>query len=415
MTHACRSPQASGTRPLGLVLGLLSALLLLAAASPAHATHIVCGATLGPGGIHVLEADLGPCDPGAPALTVKSATLRLDGFTVSCAPSSAPTTGISLVGTGAWLTLGTVSGCGNGVVLGGAGGHTVSGVMARGNSTGDGFRVAPKSDGNALIANRALLNVNGFSVHGKNNALSWNFADANSANGFVVRPAGTKNRLNQNVSDFNGDDGFDVEGVDNLLAGNTARSNVGDGFDVAGRRNLLVGNTASGNVAGGFEAEGSDNSLFGNTAQANGEGGFELYGLRNRAAGNVATENQDVGFQIAGNRNVVNGNRANGNQGSGYRADGNANDISGNYAESNGGSGFEGHGDANGFAHNLARVNAASGIHLGLGSAKSRVAQNVSLGHAAPAGFDLAEDNPGCDTNRWQFNLFVTESQSCTR
>ena len=41
------------------------------------------GGMVGPGGSFTLEADLGPCNDASPALIVDSASLDLNGFTVS--------------------------------------------------------------------------------------------------------------------------------------------------------------------------------------------------------------------------------------------------------------------------------------------------------------------------------------------
>src|SRR4029077_17636757 len=68
-------------RALAALLGALAALLLVAGVGPAQASHIFCGAVLGPG-THVLESDLGPCPVGVPALTLNSAVLILNEFTV---------------------------------------------------------------------------------------------------------------------------------------------------------------------------------------------------------------------------------------------------------------------------------------------------------------------------------------------
>ena len=55
--------------------------------------------------------------------------------------------GILVQGKESWLGVGIVENCTFGVVLAGAGGHTVTTVVASGNNTGDGFNVATKSKG----------------------------------------------------------------------------------------------------------------------------------------------------------------------------------------------------------------------------------------------------------------------------
>ena|SRR5580765_64997 len=70
----------------------------------ARAGAIQCGATLGPGGTFVLDADLTcPHDPSPaaqPALRVVDAVLDLNGHTLSCADGG---DGITLVGEGGRL------------------------------------------------------------------------------------------------------------------------------------------------------------------------------------------------------------------------------------------------------------------------------------------------------------------------
>ena len=116
ITH--RHSRSVRLRALAALLGALSALLLVAGVAPAQASHIFCGAILGPG-IHVLESDLGPCPVGFPALTLNSATLILNEFTVRCAPSTGSTVGIAVQGKESWLGFGFVENCTFGVVLAG--------------------------------------------------------------------------------------------------------------------------------------------------------------------------------------------------------------------------------------------------------------------------------------------------------
>ena len=396
-------------RALVALLGALSALLLVAGVGPAQASHIFCGAILGPG-IHVLESDLGPCPVGFPALTLNSATLLLNEFTVRCATSTGSTVGIFVQGKESWLGFGFVENCTFGVVLAGSGEHTVSTVVAIGNDNGDGFNVAPKSKGNTLIANVATQNINGFTVWGADNCLTGNAATDNSNNGFFVGKSGSKNRLNNNGAVVNGGDGFDIEGSNNVVAGNNASANGDDGFDVAGQQNLLAGNIAESNVGGGLEAEGSSNLFYGNTANVNDAAGFEVYGGKNKLTGNVATANGAGGFLVVGSQNALTGNRSGENDGFGFQIVGNKNSIDGSFAMANGGNGFEGYGDQNAFTDGIAAGDGANGIVLAFGAIKNFVGQNTVTDH--PDGYDLKDENPVC-SNEWSNNLFESSFQVC--
>jgi parallel beta-helix repeat protein len=407
ITH--RHSRSVRFRALAALLGALSALLLVAGVAPAQASHIFCGAILGPG-LHVLESDLGPCPVGFPALTLNSATLILNEFTVRCAQSAGSTVGIAVQGKESWLGVGVVANCTFGVVLAGAGGHTVSAVIASGNTNGDGFNVATNSKGNTLIANVATQNINGFTVWGDDNCLTGNAATDNSNNGFFVGKSGSKNRLNNNGAVANGGDGFDIEGSNNVVAGNTARENGDDGFDVAGKQNLLAGNIADANFGGGLEAEGSSNMFYGNTANVNGAAGFEVFGGQNKLTGNVATVNAAGGFLVVGNKNALSGNRSGENDGFGFQVVGNKNSIDGSFAMANGGNGFEGYGDDNAFTDGLAGGDGGNGIVLAFGAVKNYVGQNAVTDH--PAGYDVKDENPFC-SNEWFHNLYESSFQVC--
>ena len=204
--------------------------------------------------------------------------------------------GIAVQGSESWVGNGIVEGCTYGVVLSGSGGHTVTAVLAIGDTRGDGFNVGPKSKKNTLVANVAMQNLDGFAILGSENCLNGNAASGNVNNGFVVRSSGSKNRLNNNGALANGGDGFDIEGSNNVVAGNRASENGEAGFDVAGQKNLLAGNVADANFGGGLEAEGSSNLFYGNTAEVNAAAGFEVYGGKNTLPGNTADANGAGGF-----------------------------------------------------------------------------------------------------------------------
>jgi parallel beta-helix repeat protein len=406
ITH--RNSRFVWLRAVAALLGALSALLLVAGVAPAHASHIFCGATLGPG-THFLESDLGPCPVGFPALILKSATLNLNEFAIRCDASTGSSVGILVQGSESWLGNGIVDGCTYGVVLAGSGGHTVTTVVAIGNTNGDGFTVSPKSKENTLVANVAMQNYNGFAIWGSNNCLTGNAATANLNNGFVVRGSGSKNRLNNNGAVNNDGDGFDIEGSNNVVAGNRASENGDDGFDVAGQKNVLAGNMADANFGGGLEAEGSSNQFYGNTAGLNGAAGFEVYGGKNTLSGNTAEANAAGGFLVVGGQNALIANKSSENEGFGFQIVGSKNSIDGSLAMGNGGNGFEGYGNKNSFTDSLAGGNGQNGIVLAFGAIKNYVGQNTVGGDL---GYDLKDENPFC-SNEWFHNLSESSFQIC--
>jgi parallel beta-helix repeat protein len=395
-------------RALAALLGALVALLLAAGAVPAQASPIFCGAVLGPG-TYFLEADLGPCPVGFPAVTLNSAVLNLNEFTIRCSPSAGSTVGVYVQGSDSWVGNGIVSGCTFGVVLAGAGWHTVMGIIASGNGNGDGFDILPKSKHNSLIANVAMSNVDGFEIWGSDNCLTGNASMANTNNGFVIRSSGARNRLSNNGAVNNGANGFDVEGNSNVVAGNRASENGDDGFDVAGQKNVLAGNIADTNFGGGLEAEGPSNQFYGNSAGGNGAAGFEIYKGKNTLTGNTAEGNAAGGFLVVGNQNTLIANKSSENEGFGFQVVGDKNSVDGSLAMVNGGNGFEGYGDKNGFTDGMVGGNGGNGIVLAFGATKNYVGQNSVFGDGE---YDLKDENPVC-SNEWFNNVFESSFQIC--
>lgn len=235
------------------VSSTLAGLGVVVTALSSQAAAQSCGDTLGPGGQFQLTADIGPCDDDAgPALTVNSAVLDLNGFTITCADTDmdlALPNGIEAVGAKAIIVNGTVTGCDRGVVLAGTGKHRVGLVEV----------TASESDG--------------FQVDSDKNILALNSAGGNGENGFQVD--GDGNALFQNVADGSGDfDGIEVNGERNKLLVNACTNND-HGFDIHGARTTMVSNLA-GNNRNGFFVHGPDSKLVRNTAVANIEYGFHL-------------------------------------------------------------------------------------------------------------------------------------------
>ena len=149
-----------------LGLGPAGSLLPLAQA------QVACGAVLGPGGSTTLQANVGPCDGTAPALTLNGHNLRMNNFAVFCQDLNDDhvlPTGIVMAGRAAEVRQGTVTGCKNGVTVSGMGGHKVGDMTVTDNKR-DGILV--DSDNNLLrniTANGNGINGIHINILGQNN------------------------------------------------------------------------------------------------------------------------------------------------------------------------------------------------------------------------------------------------------
>ena len=281
----------------------LGGLGLVATAFASPAAAVSCGDVLGPGGEFQLTEDLGPCDDATgPAVTVDSAFLDLNGFTITCSDTNPANAilpvGILVVGSKALVGNGTVVGCQDGVEVAGEGRGRVGAMEVSGNSR---FGVLVNSDKNLVGFMDSIANgVNGIQVDGDRNVLFNIVADANGEDGIEVD--GGKNKLFVNAC-TNNDDGFDIDGTGNTLVSNLAGNNH-VGFAVGGADNKLVKNSALANTTEGFELFLSSGSLkfVKNSATANGASGVLVSAPAEvviKAVKTTATDNHiDSGFDI---------------------------------------------------------------------------------------------------------------------
>jgi parallel beta-helix repeat protein len=371
-------------------IGVLAFVWSLGLSLPqAQASPIGCGAILGPGGNFVLDSDVGPCGEPGPALTLISATLDLAGHTVSC--STLSIYGIEVEGKKSRVRNGTVSGCGNGVVLRDQGSHEVREVTATGNTAG-------------------------FNVGSSRNKLTNNAASGNEFVGFAV--GGEHNQLTGNTASGN-EFGFLFQGATNgLLSSNTAMDNS-SGFEMfLSSANLLTSNTASDNKSSGFEGDlNTNNRWASNTASGNGEG-FSFVGhMYDAWVGNIASGNGGFGFSFGdGMINSLDDNRASGNGfsggGGGFGIEEPDDTVVENKATDNIGAGFD---LFDGASSNLLRVNqslsnSGPGIRLNTGATGNSIRNSKALDNGS---FDLEDDNLGCDANAWGSNTFGVANQGC--
>ena len=222
------------------------------------------------------------------------------------------------------------------------------------------------------------------------------------------------------------------------VTGCTAPQNVNHGilFDSDSRANTAAGNTANGNGSMGIYVTGGAfaNTLNDNTTNQNGVWGIGIDGGGgNSVTGNTANQNHDRGITFYTSGNLVERNTCdrNGNLGIGVAGDSHNNTVVRNSATANGGQGialfdqpthntvqdntvsgsYQGIFVGNGPAQNTIQGNTATlnvlGILLTAGATGNTIQGNTALTNA---NFDVEDDNPGCDSNHWLNNRFVTFS-----
>jgi parallel beta-helix repeat protein len=205
--------------------------------------------------------------------------------------------------------------------------------------------------------------------------------------GVVVRGTG-RHEVQDVVSQGNTNVGFSVVSGRNAIVGNTSTLNTHVGFTLLSQRNLLTNNTASSHGNFGFDIHGELHEVENNTAHDNGEHGFHVFGDATFLRSNTAEEN-GTGFAIPGHRNALQDNTAHGNSLQGFRI----------------------LGESNTFRDNVAADNGANGFAVQAGATHNVLLLNTGTNNFP---FDLADDNPNCDQNRWRSNT-GTRNQPCIR
>jgi parallel beta-helix repeat protein len=231
-------------------LGTLALATGLVAAVPSGArAQVACGDVIAKGQTVTLTADLGPCDGVESAIHVEG-ILDLGGHTVTCADTNGDGDvpyGIDLRNARTQVRNGIVTGCYDGVWVGGSGRHTVEGVTATA-AVRYGFYVASSSAKNRLSGNTARASGDdGFQTWGTSNAIARNVAENNGGDGIDVTRT-TKNKVTDNTATNNAESGIEVTGTRNKVTGNTATANAAFGIAVGDAKNKVIGNTATGNA-----------------------------------------------------------------------------------------------------------------------------------------------------------------------
>jgi CSLREA domain-containing protein len=272
----------------------------------------------------------------------------------------------------------------------------------------------------------------------------------------------TKTRILEVTALFNGQNGITVDGRANtgtLVADSTASLNGSRGINLnaslgqALTKAKIDGCTAENNDSTGINLNASGDNLgsqvVGSLAEDNDGTGINLNaggdvgrarisnsraidneggGINVNAGGQqtgtklsnvVCDENTSVGVRLnAGGGPVtgaaISGSQASLNGGAGFELEGGASKISKSVADGNGGRGIalvaDGPSSGSRISRNQTNGNGGAGIFVDLDNTANRISGNTALSNG---GFDLEDENPGCDANRWSKNVFDSANEAC--
>jgi parallel beta-helix repeat protein len=168
------------------------------------------------------------------------------------------------------------------------------------------------------------------------------------------------------------------------------------------------------NASDGFEIESRNNRLRRNLATRNRDHGFEINTPRNRLVNNVARRNDD-GFRVQGSGNRLRSNTARNNRSDGIALESSAGGglIVDNVSRDNGERGLDIESSNNTIEANLIVDNRDDGIRVRRDAENNRLRLNRTNNNR----IDMRDDNPGCDDNTWEDNVFSTSRSdgSCIR
>jgi len=277
-------------KPIG-VLCTAGFVALMAAASPAHASHVGCGSVIMTN--TTLDTDVGPCAGDGLIVAASNITLDLSGHTVA---GTGTGTGVR-VGQqfGVVVKNGAVVGFHEGLVLDEADGNTIT-LLALSGNVRQGITLAGSN--NNLIDRNTIFDNGG-------DAIRLGLSSDNE----VRRNTTTGNVFGIGVADGS---------TNNLIARNTVSDS--DVFGIAvfssANNNRVVSNTVVGTASGdgiSVSADSSGARLRRNTANANGDDGIDVDNPSTRVTENVANDNADLGIEAVAGTRDGGGNTASGN------------------------------------------------------------------------------------------------------
>jgi parallel beta-helix repeat protein len=283
-----RKGMLSQHKILGLFVILILAGIVVSFEGYGSAAYAIdCGDTIYPGEKVKLNGDLN-CNTDPAIKIIGPATLDMKDHTIY---GQEEIVGIKVEGEGAKVMNGTVTGCDQGVVIAGEGGHQILKVAAQENY-GDGFLV--RSDNNQFIDSTAESNEDaGFRVYGDGNRFVNNAAVNNNDEGFDIN--GDQNELTNNTADGNRSDAIEIDGNYNRLINNTASNDQDEGIVLDGNNNVVHNNTALSNSGDGIEIDGNNNTVTSSKSERNGKKGIHVFRRNkdNAVSKNTAINNSD--------------------------------------------------------------------------------------------------------------------------
>jgi parallel beta-helix repeat protein len=241
------------------------------------------------------------------------------------------------------------------------------------------------SDGIDIQASAVSLNLNGFTITGTCNSpySGISIFGTTTLTNILIEGPGTIDQFSTGVSALS--DSSSAHSVTVNLC--TLTGSVG--FQIGSRCKVCPISSRwklDSNVVTGFNT-------------ANGGDGVSLSGVQDSdvISNNISFTGPATGFPTSGivlcssSRNIVLSNTVTGTTNDGI----DTGDCTGS--------------DDNHIALNTTSNNSV-GILVGLGDTGNHIRGNTSMGNTM---FDLEDDNPGCDTNKWVRNTFITANQTC--
>ena len=315
----------------------LSALLLLASNTPAPAQ--VCGDTIGPNETVTLTADIGPCtDSVSAALTIIGpAKVDLNGHQIQC-DSTSPSNGVDVLGSGAYVSGGSIRGCdAYSLRVGGTGKHSVTSIAIKGGvDSGKGVEVLTGSDLNRLTDIVVTNSGTGFHIFGNKGKLSGLTASSSDDEGIILE--GSSNKVTRMTAVNSTKEGIIVNGSNNKIQDCEAVTSGNGGIVLNGANNSLKDCSAIRGLGDGFEVNGAGNSISAAESDNNGQRGYDIFGDATRLSDSTAVNNGGDGVLLQEAASTVTGVRSIGNGGNGIQVDaGNVHSISRSVALESGG------------------------------------------------------------------------------
>jgi parallel beta-helix repeat protein len=192
-------------------------------------------------------------------------------------------------------------------------------------------------------------------------------------------------------------------GVNDKFKKNVATHNTTAGFDLRDSNDQIQENVATNNPVGIEVEVGNGNEIFNNRLAGNNVGDFSK-GVYIKASDKNHIHNNIV----SGNLNAIGDSQ-------GIEIEGSGNNVSDNAVDGNAAGisiGFHSNSSSNKIQDNIVSGNLFYGMAAGTMALGNEIHDNSAEGNGA---FDLIDVNPGCGSNTWRNDTFLTAYQSCDK